>query len=300
MDQLWKLLELCRIHLNMKVAVTSVSGQLGGAIASQLVKEIGNENVVGVARTPDKLKHSKFEIRQGDYTVRSTYEAALRGIDALLLVSGNDDPEKRKQQHTNVIEAALKAGVRKVVYTSVIGPSESSTFSPIVLSNRHTENVLMNCGLDYVIGRNGIYIEPDVAYIDTYKKEGKISNCAGNSKCAYVAVSELAVAYSRMLVEEKHHGQVYNLTGEAITQHQLAEYLNLAFGTNLQYQPVSKEEYEIERTKALGDFLGKIIAGIYTGIHDGAYDISSDFEKAAGRKHIDWLTYFTNIKDSDS
>ena len=230
-------------------------------------------------------KHLGIEIRKGDYNNRQEFETALKGVDTVLLVSGFDDPQKRIQQHRNVIEAAKSNGVKKIVYTSIVGDEEKTAFSPVVQSNRQTEIDIQNSGLDWVIGRNGIYIEPDLEYIDTYVKEGGIRNCAGDGKCAYTSRVELGVAYAKMLTGTKHNGQVYNLVGEPITQTELAEYINQVYNTRLVYNAVSVEEYAIERKAALGDFMGSIIAGIYEGIRGGANDVPSDFEKAAGRSH---------------
>ena len=207
----------------MKIAVTSASGQLGAAIVRSLIDATGPENVIAIARTPAHAEGLGVEVRAGDYTQKEQFDQALRGVDALLLVSGNDDPEKRKQQHANVIDAAQQAGVRKVVYTSIIGPLRESAFSPIVKSNRHTEEYLKNSGLDWSIGRNGIYLEPDLEYLGRYRKDGKITNCAGDGRCGYTTREELAYAYTRMLIEDQHNGQTYHLAGQAITQYELAD-----------------------------------------------------------------------------
>lgn len=269
----------------MKIAVTSASGQLGAAIVKQLIQEIGVNNVVGIARTPKNAAGLGVEIRKGDYNSREEFDAALSGIDAVLLVSGMADPKDRIQQHRNVIEAAKANGVQKIVYTSIVGEAQATAFSPVVQSNRQTEKDVQASGLAWVIGRNGIYLEPDLAYIDTYLVEGGISNCAGTGKCTYTSRPELAYAYAKLLTEEKHNGQVYNLVGKGITQAELAQGINEVFGTELSYTPVSVEAYAAERKAALGDFMGTIIAGIYEGILRGANDIRSDFEAAAGRSH---------------
>ena len=270
----------------MKIAVTSASGQLGKAIVRSLIDIIGKENVIAIARTPEHANSLGVEVRAGDYTQREQFDTALRGVDALLLVSGNDDPEKRKQQHANVIEAAKTARVRKVVYTSIIGPVRDSDFSPIVNSNRHTEEYLKNSGLAWSIGRNGIYLEPDLEYLDHYRKDGKITNCAGDSRCAYTTREELAYAYARMLTDDQHNGQTYNLAGPAITQYELADLMNEVFGTDLRYEPLSVEAYRQQRVHELGEFMGTVIAGIYQGIRNGAMDGPSDYQKATGREHI--------------
>jgi len=280
----------------MKVAVTGASGNLGGEIVKATTLIVGNQNVISLARTPVKASHLGVEVRKGDYSNRKDLEASLQGIDTVLIVSGMDAPDKRIEQHRNVIQAAKTAGVTKIVYTSVQGAEEGTKFSSIIQSNRQTEEDVRNSGLAWVIGRNGIYIEPDVEYIETYKKVGEIANCAGNGKCGYTTRSELAYAYARMLTEETHNHKTYNLHGEAITQAQLAEYLNLAFDTQLIYREMTVDEYRQERIAALGDFMGNLIAGIYEGIREGKADNPSNFLEAAGRGHQSWLDYFRLLK----
>ena len=282
----------------MKIAVTSASGQLGTAIVRSLIDAIGKENVIAIARTLEHAEHLGVEVSRGDYTKKEQFDTALRGVDTLLLVSGNDDPEKRKQQHANVIDAAKDAGVRKVVYTSIIGPLGESDFSPIVKNNRHTEDYLKNSGLAWSVGRNGVYLEPDLEYLDRYRKDGKIANCAADGRCAYTTREELADAYARMLTEDQHNGQTYNLTGPAITQYELADLMNEVFGTDLHYEPMSVEAYRQQRIDELGEFMGTVISGIYQGIRNGAMDVPSDYQKAAGRDHISVLEAMKHFQKS--
>ena len=267
----------------MKIAVTSASGKLGASIVKHLINLIGKENVLGIARTVEKAAYLGVEIRKGDYNSREDFNSALQGVDAVLLVSGRDEPQKRIQQHRNVIEAAKQNGVKKIVYTSIVGDEDKNAFSPIVQSNRQTEKDVQASGLQWVIGRNGIYIEPDLEYLDTYIKEGRIENCAGQGKCTYTSREELGYAYAKLLIEDKHNGQVYNLVGEPVTQSELAENINKVYGTNLIYNSVTVDNYAADRKAALGDFMGTVIAGIYEGIKAGANDIPSDYEKATGR-----------------
>lgn len=123
----------------MKIAVTSVSGQLGSAIAKQLIQDIGKEHVIGIARTPENAKHLDIEVRKGDYNSREQFDKALVGVEAVLLVSGMAEPQKHIPQHRNVIEAVKANSVKKIVYTSIVGAESDNAFSPVVLSNRQTE-----------------------------------------------------------------------------------------------------------------------------------------------------------------
>ncbi|GJM43172.1 MAG: NAD(P)-dependent oxidoreductase [Gemmatimonadota bacterium] len=278
----------------MTIAVTAASGKLGSEII-RAVARLGSHSVVALARTPSKAEFLGVEVRSGDYDSRVALEKSLRGVKTVLLVSGMDEPARRVEQHRNVIRAAEDAGVRKIVYTSVQGAEAGTAFSPIVQSNRQTEQDVQDSRLDWAIGRNGIYIEPDVEFIDAYKKAGCIANCAGDRKCGYTTRPELAYAYARMLTEETHNGQTYNLHGEALTQAQLASYLNRAFHTNLSYREMTVAAYEQERVAALGEFLGRVIAGIYAGIREGGMDNPSHFSHAAGREHQRWADYFADV-----
>ncbi|NQU51451.1 MAG: NAD(P)H-binding protein [Bacteroidetes bacterium] len=279
----------------MKVAVTTASGKLGAEIIKQLIAEIGNENVIGIARTPEKAAQIGVEIKKGDYNNKEDFVAALKGIDVVLLVSGMDAPDKRIGQHRNVINAAIEAGVKKIVYTSIIGKHGASTFDAIVNSNRQTENDIQESGLDWSIGRNGLYIEPDVEYINKYKEMGKVANCAAEGLCPYTTRNELAFAYTQMILNEDRNGNVFNLCGMSITQSQLTKYLNLTFGTALKFENLKVEDYLNLQKKMNGEFLGMIISGIYTKIRNGEFELESDYEIAAGRKHIEWDKYFEQL-----
>ncbi|MCY0095714.1 SDR family oxidoreductase [Hoeflea ulvae] len=279
----------------MTLAVTAVSGQLGAAIAGALIGMNTGETIVGLARSPGKAPDMGIDVRPGDYDDADQLRASLAGVDTLLLVSGMTAPEDRIGQHRNVINAAKAAGVAKIVYTSVQGAEQGTAFSPVIQSNRQTEADIRDSGLDWVIGRNGIYIEPDVDYIDSYRKAGEIANCAGDGRCGYTTRPELAFAYARMLTEARHNGQTYNLHGALLTQAELAALMNRAFGTRLVYRPMPFEAYREDRIAELGEFIGTVIAGIYQGIREGANDNPSDFTTAAGRPHQSWDDYFAAL-----
>ena len=279
----------------MRYAVTAVSGQLGQEIARKLIGRTDQAPVIGLARTPGKATDLGTEMRPGDYDKPDDLRTSLAGVDALVLVSGMAPPGDRIGQHRNVIEAAKAAGVRKIVYTSIQGPENETAFSPVVQSNRQTEADIRASGLDWAIGRNGIYIEPDVEYIDSYRAKGEIANSAGGGKCGYTTRSELAHAYAALLTREDLNGQTFDLNGAPITQDELAEYLNATFGTQLAYRSMSAEDYVADRTAELGDFIGPIIGGIYDGIRRGVYNRPGDYQAVTGRVHQSWDDYFSSL-----
>lgn len=280
----------------MTIAVTAVSGQLGSAIVRSLLARNSGQAVIGLARNPESVSIEGLDLRPGEYTDRDGFARSLAGVDTLVMVSLNTPPDLRREQHRTALVAARVAGVRRIVYTSVQGAEEGTAFSPVIQSNRQTEADIRDIGFDWTVGRNGIYIEPDIDYIETYKAEGEIANSAGDGVCGYTTRAELAEAYATMALDDAHNGKIYNLNGSPLTQAELASHLNHAFGTNLIYRPVSVEDYRADRRAALGDMMGTIIAGIYEGIRSGVFDVPSDFEAAAGRPHQSWEGYFANLR----
>lgn len=283
----------------MKIAVTAANGGLGSSIIKILKDKIGKENIVGLARTPENAKHLDIEIRKGDYNNKSDLLESLKGIDTVLLVSGMDAPDKRIIQHRNVLEAAKGNGVKKIVYTSIFGAEEGNAFSPIVASNRQTEEDIRNSGLNYVIGRNGLYIDADLEYIDKYIEEGGIINCADKGKCGYTSRQELACAYFNLLTQDSFNNKTYNLLGEATTQDELAIAINKHWKTNLKFKNIPVKDYIKNRQNALGEFMGTVIGGIYEGIKLGKFEGLSHFEEITHRPHKtvdEMISDFIDIK----
>ncbi|GHD81035.1 NAD(P)H dehydrogenase (quinone) [Salinibacterium amurskyense] len=280
----------------MTIAITTASGQLGSAVTSALIAKIGPNDIVALARTPEKAEHLGVEVRPGDYDNRDELTESLRGVDTVLLVSGISAPSERIEQHRNVIEAAVASGVRKIVFTGIQGPETGTPFSPVVQVSIETEDLIKASGLQWSIGRNGIYIEPDVEYAATYALEGEIVNSAGDGRCAYTTRPELAEAYAALLTTDRHDGRTVNLSGSTLSQYELAERIGEAVGTEITYRPINDAEYVADRSAALGDFFGPIIAGIYQGIREGAYDTESDFGAVVGRPHQSWDDYFAGVK----
>lgn len=280
----------------MKLAVTAANGHLGAAIVNEAVRQIGSQHVIGITRNPEKTAPTDVEIRQGDYNDREGYRHALQGIEVVLLVSGMDAPDKRIEQHRNVIYAARSAGVRKIVYTSIFGEQGRGAFDPIIEANRQTEKDIIESGLEWSIGRNGLYLEADLEYLDHYFRDGKIVNCAGEGRCAYTTREELAKAYLELITRDELNGSVYNLAGVAITQQELVDAINGVYGSDLRFESMGIEEYRRDRIAAHGEVFGTIISGIYEGIRNGAFEIESDFRKVTGRDHMSVAEYINRYK----
>ncbi|PLX10317.1 MAG: NAD(P)-dependent oxidoreductase, partial [Marinilabiliales bacterium] len=264
---------------------------------NKAIEEFGKDQVVGTARTPKNVKNLDINIFQADYNDKEGFLKAFKGIDAVVLISSMSDPKDRISQHRNVIHAAKECGVKKIVYTSIIGKPGDSTFDAIINSNRQTEEDIKNSGLNFAIGRNGLYIEPDIEYLDNYIKDCKIINSAGDGKCSYTSRGELANAYISLIKNDSLNGKTYNLVGESITQTELVGLFNKFFSTELIYKSITPKKYLAWQQKHNGEFLGSVIAGIYKKIKNNEFNVESDYVKVTGREHKQFSEIFKEFKN---
>jgi len=122
----------------MKIAVTGATGQLGHLIIDRRRGKVAQGDIVALARTPAKAADLGVEVREADYERPDTLGPALAGIDTLMLISGSEVGQ-RAAQHRNLIEAAKQAGVRRIVYTSLLHADSS----PLGLAPEHVETERM-------------------------------------------------------------------------------------------------------------------------------------------------------------
>jgi NAD(P)H dehydrogenase (quinone) len=273
----------------MSIAVTAASGRLGHAILRELARQGLARETVAVARDPRRVQVPGIEARPGDYGSVAGMTAALAGIDTAVMISAPvAGGSERIPLHRNVIEAARVAGVRRVLFTSVIGNGREmdTLFGPTQQVNRQTEADLQASGLEWVIGRNGLYLELDLIQMRKARESGVYSNPAGSGRCPYLTIDEIAYAFARLATDGRQAGQIYNITSENLTQ---AELLGLAcgiFGLDVRYEVMSDEAC-ITKFRTLmperGEAVAHMLTGCFQSIRAGAFDVPSHFREAAGR-----------------
>ncbi len=249
----------------MKIAVTGATGHLGTFVVEELKKRVSNENIVALVRTPGKASALEVEVRAFDYNQPETMTAALAGVDRLVLISSNEIGQ-RARQHFNVIEAAGKAGVEWIVYTSLLH-ADSTTLN---LAGEHmtTEEALKASGINYTILRNGWYTENYTDSIGGALAGGAFIGSAGNGKISSAARVDYAEAAAVAITDESHKGKVYELAGDDYyTLADLAAEISNQTGTNIPYRNLTEAEY----TKILESF--EIPAGFAAAI--ASWDVSA-------------------------
>jgi NAD(P)H dehydrogenase (quinone) len=179
--------------------------------------------------------------READYARPETLATALVGIDTLLLISSSEVGQ-RATQHRHVIQAAKAAGVKAVVYTSLL----HADTSPMSLASEHveTEAMLRECGIPFTILRNGWYIENHAGSARTALAAGAFIGAASGGRIAGAARADLAEAAAIVLTTPGHDNQVYELGGdERYTLADLAAEIGRQAGRELPYRDLGQAGY---------------------------------------------------------
>jgi NAD(P)H dehydrogenase (quinone) len=210
------------------IVVTAASGKLGRQFV-RLEQVVGAANVRLVTRAPDSLTALAargFEVVSADYDHRASLEAAFANASAVLLISSDAPNEPRLKQHCNVIDAAKRAGVDRVIYTAFVNPTQDSRFY-FARSHLETETYLKNSELAWTILRNNQYCENLDGLLALAMKTGRLALPGAAGKVAYISRSDIAAATVTVLTQQGHDGQVYELTGsEALDIYEIAAALS--------------------------------------------------------------------------
>ena len=268
------------------IAITGATGQLGHLVLNSLLAKVNASQIVATARNPAKATEIAalgIVVRPADYTDRASLEKAFAGVDKLLLISSNEIG-KRYTQHANVIAAAKAAGVKLIVYTSLL----HADTSPLSLADEHvqTETALKASGLPYVILRNGWYTENYTGSIPVVLAESALHGSAGEGRIASASRADYAEAAAVALTKDVGINVTYELAGDnAYTLADLAAEISRQTGRKIPYVNLPEADYAAALAKAgLPDGLAAAIASWGTGTGKGAlYDNGHALSKLIGR-----------------
>jgi len=267
----------------MKIGVTGATGQLGRLVVEKLKQKVAADSVVALVRNPEKAADLGVEARAFDYTQPETLVASLKGIDKLLLISGNEIGQ-RLPQHKAVIEAAKQAGVKQITYTSILHADSS----PLGLAGEHlgTEVAIKESGLTYTILRNGWYTENYTGSAKGAVGAGAFIGNAGDGKIASAARVDYAEVAAVVLAGEGHENKTYELAGdEAYTLTELAAEISRQTGKIIPYNNLTEAEYvDILKSFGLPVGLAEMLADSDTGASKGGlFDDTKQISALIGR-----------------
>jgi NAD(P)H dehydrogenase (quinone) len=274
------------------IAVTGATGELGGRVARRLAdRGIAQRLLVRDASRAPQLEGAEVATITG-YGDRESMRAAIEGAETLFLVPGEEHPD-RVEQHKTVVDAAVDAGVERIVYVSFVAAKPDATFT---LARHHyaTEEHIRTKDVAVSFPRMSMYMD----FIPFFAgPDGVIRGPAGDGRVGAVLRDDLADVIAVILSDPAaHDGQSYDITGpEAFSLSDIAEALTRATGRQITFHNETVEEAWQSRRASTGAEDWEIEGWVssYTSIATGELDIVTDtVERLTGRPAVsleDWL-----------
>lgn len=228
------------------IAVTGANGQLGQLVIKHLLTKTNASNIAALVREPEKaedLNKLGVSVRHADYDRPETLNLACEGVETLLLISSSA-VGVRIPQHSAVIKAAEKQGVKHFIYTSIL----RADINPMQLAKEHkeTERLLSESNLETVVLRNGWYTENYTQGMPAILENNAVVGVSVNGKIHSATRNDYAEAAANVLVNAKVHiGQVYELAGDVgFTLTEFAKEVAAQTNKDIGYHAMPEQEYK--------------------------------------------------------
>jgi uncharacterized protein YbjT (DUF2867 family) len=258
-----------------KNLVLGGKGKTGSRVAERLTK-LGKTIRIG----------SRSEKPSFNWENKETWVGALEGMDTVYITF---QPDLAVPGALKAIEAftsqAVKAGIQKMVLLSGKGEKEAEL----------CEQVVKNSGVDWTIVRaswfnqnfsESFFLDPILA--------GHVALPRAEALVPYVDVDDIADVVVESLLDNKHVGQTYELTGpRQLTFKQVTEEISKVTGRDIRFESITMDKY----TKMLKEYQVPedviwLINYLFTEVLvDRNSGVTNDIEKVLGRKAKDFAEY---------
>ncbi|MDA0179831.1 SDR family oxidoreductase [Solirubrobacter phytolaccae] len=274
------------------IAVTGATGAVGTRLTARL--DAAGAQLRLVVRDPARAPElAGAEVRQASgYGAGEEMRAALEGTDVLFLLPASETPD-RVEQHLTAVDAAVAAGVRRIVYLSFFGASPDTTFT-LARDHWHTEQAILATGVPWTFLRMNLYMDfvPSMVGAD-----GVIRGPAGDGRFAAILRDDVAAASAAVLMSDGHDGQSYDLTGPSAFTLAEAAALMSHDGRPVRFHDETDEEAFASRASyGAPDFevLGWVSS--YWAIRDGSLErVSDGVRRLTGRDPVSLEAYLRDV-----
>jgi NAD(P)H dehydrogenase (quinone) len=276
------------------IAVTGATGGIGSRVAARLAqRDVAQRLIVrDLARAPAIAGADVVQIGEAGYRDTAGMTAALRGAETMLLVSGRESAQ-RVVEHAEAVQAAVDAGVQRIVYTSFLGADPDATFT-FAQDHYATEQLIRETGLAYTFLRNSQYTDYVPLLVGA---DGVIRGPAGEGAIAWVSRDDVADVAAAVLAahDGAHDGRSYDVTGPAShTFTWAAEQLSGVTGREITFRNEGVQEaYESRAHLEAADFEKDGWITSYVAVGTGEMDVVTDaVQRIAGHAAQDlpdWL-----------
>lgn len=269
--------------------ITGASGQLGQLVLAELL-QTPDLKLIATSRQPEKLADFAargVNVRQADFNQPETLPAAFAGATRMLLIS-TDTVGSRIESHRQAIEAAVKAGVQHIVYTS--WPHADQSVALVAPDHAATEQMLRDSGLSYTILRNNLYTENLLGSLQTALATGVLAHASGSGKAAYVTRLDCARAAAGALKADSTDNRILDVSGpKAYDSAEIASIASELTGRQIQALNLPEPDYKQALLGAhLPEFVADLLISFDRAIGNGdAAEVTHTVQDLSGQAPTD-------------
>jgi NAD(P)H dehydrogenase (quinone) len=269
-----------------RILVMGATGQVGGAVVSELVK-YANIEVVAAARDVGKAGHLGVPVVHLDLDKIETFEPALDGVDNVFMATGYTVDMLR--QSKDLVNAAKRADVKHIVHLGACGNDDTRVAH--YGWHQFIERYIEWSGIRFTHLRPEIFMQNLLGYGgESYVKDGVIKHYVGAARLSWVDCEDVAtVAAACLLDPATHAGRTHRLGYEAKTYYELAEAFSEALGQPFSYEPQPPADF-LRNVLAAGaePAYMKCVFDSYTDLSNGkdigADEVFDNFHVITGRQ----------------
>ena len=278
-----------------RILVVGATGTNGKALVSELSsRDCRIRVLVRSVERATALFGEEIDLVHGDLADPSSLDAAFDGVDkayGVLAVLPNT-----VELFGNFYDAARKAGVSQLVKFSGLGASIDSP-SEIIRQHGETDDMLKGSGLNFTILRPNSFHQNMLWQAGVIAATDAFYLPVGDAAQSTIDVRDIAAISARVLLEDGHDNQVYDLTGpESLGFHEMATIIGEERGKTVTYVPIAREAAEQAMLEqGMPQWDARALAEIQALFGTGAYgDVLPDTERLLGRKPIPFRQF---VKD---
>ncbi|WP_329500591.1 SDR family oxidoreductase [Kitasatospora herbaricolor] len=261
------------------IVVTGATGNVGRPLTRALA-EAGHQ-VTAVSRHAAAVPYGVRHLA-ADLADPTGLEPALTGAEALfLLLSGN--LHAAGSNPADIIGQAAASGVRRVVLLSTQGVA-TRPFGTTRIAMRAVEDVLRESGLEWAVLRPGGFASNALWWAESIRAQRVVAAPFGDVGVPIIDPADIAEVAAACLLEDRHAGGVYELTGpEVITPRQQAEAIAAALGSPVRFHDLTRDEAKAAMARSMPAELAEDTLTILGSPNPAELRVSPDVQRVLGR-----------------
>ncbi|GLH95304.1 SDR family oxidoreductase [Phytohabitans aurantiacus] len=234
------------------IVVTGATGNVGRPLVRALAAS--GEKVTAVSRRIGQTDVPAGVLTAAaDMTDPRSLRPVLDGADALFLHDGGASAHGLRPR--DILDTASSAGVSRVVLLSSQGVRTRPQSQSHGVRLRSIEDAARRSGLDWTILRPGGFHSNMYAWADSVRTQRTVVAPFGDVGMPTIDPADIAGVAANTLREEGHAGQIYELTGPALTTpRQRAEVIGDALGEPVRFIEQTRDEARVQMLRFMPEW----------------------------------------------